>query len=69
MALCKSHSYDVAKQGYVNLHVVQHKHSKNPGDTPESVQARRAFLSAGHYAPLQQAVVQKRFVTYVLKIY
>lgn len=53
-----SHSYDVAKQGYVNLHVVQHKHSKN-WDTPESVQARRAFLSAGHYAPLQQAVVNK----------
>ena len=57
---CESnHSYDVAKQGYVNLHVVQHKHSKNPGDTPESVQARRAFLSSGHYAPLQQAVVKK----------
>lgn len=54
-----NHSYDVAKQGYVNLHVVQHKHSKNPGDTPESVQARRAFLTTGHYAPLQQAVVQK----------
>ncbi len=53
------HSYDLAKQGYVNLHVVQHKHSKNPGDTPVSVQARRAFLSAGHYAPLQQAVVEK----------
>src|SRR5690606_1716862 len=53
------HSYDVAKQSYVNLHVVQHKHSKNPGDTPESVQARRAFLSAGYYAPLQQAVVEK----------
>jgi 23S rRNA (guanine745-N1)-methyltransferase len=53
------HSYDVAKQGYVNLHVVQHKHSKNPGDTPESVQARRAFLSAGYYAPLQQPVVEK----------
>ena len=53
------HSYDVAKQGYVNLHVVQHKHSKNPGDTPESVQARRAFLTAGFYAPLQHAVVEK----------
>lgn len=53
------HSYDIAKQGYVNLHVVQHKHSKTPGDTPESVQARRAFLSAGFYAPLQQAVVEK----------
>lgn len=54
-----NHSYDVAKQGYVNLHVVQHKHSKQPGDTPQSVEARRAFLSAGFYAPLQQAVVQR----------
>ncbi len=62
-----NHSYDVAKQGYVNLHVVQHKHSKNPGDTPESVQARRAFLSAGHYAPLQQAVVVFDSKIYVLK--
>lgn len=53
-----NHSYDLAKQGYVNLHVVQHKHSKNPGDTPESVQARRAFLSAGFYQPLQQAVAE-----------
>lgn len=53
-----NHSYDMAKQGYVNLHVVQHKHSKNPGDTVESVQARRAFLTAGFYAPLQQAVVE-----------
>ncbi|MFW6696728.1 putative RNA methyltransferase [Acinetobacter pittii] len=53
----QGHSYDVAKQGYVNLHVVQHKHSKNPGDTPESVDARRVFLQSGYYQPLQQAVV------------
>ncbi|MDO7215057.1 methyltransferase domain-containing protein [Acinetobacter nosocomialis] len=53
----QGHSYDIAKQGYVNLHVVQHKHSKNPGDTPESVDARRAFLQSGYYEPLQQAVV------------
>ncbi|WP_337077884.1 putative RNA methyltransferase [Acinetobacter pittii] len=53
----QGHSYDVAKQGYVNLHVVQHKHSKNPGDTPESVDARRAFLQGDYYQPLQQAVV------------
>lgn len=52
------HSFDIAKQGYVNLHVVQHKHSKTPGDTVESVSARRSFLSAGHYAPLQQAIAQ-----------
>lgn len=53
----QGHSYDVAKQGYVNLHVVQHKHSKNPGDTPESLDARRAFLQGGYYQSLQQAVV------------
>ncbi|HEN9551204.1 methyltransferase domain-containing protein [Acinetobacter baumannii] len=53
----QGHSYDIAKQGYVNLHVVQHKHSKNPGDTPESVDARRAFLQGGYYQLLQQAVV------------
>ena len=50
------HSYDQAKQGYVNLHVVQHKHSKSPGDTPEAVAARRRFLQTGAYQPLQQAV-------------
>lgn len=55
----QQHSYDVAKQGYVNLHVVQHKHSKNPGDTLQSVEARREFLEAGYYQPLQQAVVNK----------
>ncbi|AOA59446.1 putative RNA methyltransferase [Acinetobacter larvae] len=53
----QNHSYDVAKQGYINLHVVQHKHSKQPGDTSEAVQARRAFLATGCYQPLQQAVL------------
>ena len=54
----KDHNYDVAKQGYVNLHVVQHKHSKTPGDTAESVLARREFLQTGAYQPLQQAIVE-----------
>ncbi len=51
------HSYDQAKQGYINLHVVQHKHSKTPGDTPEAVMARREFLATHSYQPLQQAIV------------
>jgi len=49
----QGHSYDVAKQGYVNLHVVQHKHSKTPGDTAESVLARREFYKqviTSHYS-------------------
>lgn len=51
------HSFDVAREGYVNLLPVQHKHSRNPGDDPQMVMARRQFLQAGHYAPLRDAVL------------
>jgi len=50
------HSFDIAKQGYVNLLPVQQKHSLHPGDTREQVLARRAFLDAGYYAPIAQAL-------------
>lgn len=50
------HSFDIARQGYVNLLTVQQKHSLDPGDTREQVLARRAFLEAGHYAPISQAL-------------
>ncbi|MBL6750088.1 MAG: methyltransferase domain-containing protein [Nevskia sp.] len=53
----QGHSFDVAREGYVNLLAVQHKHSREPGDNPGMVQARRAFLDAGHYAPLRQAAL------------
>ena len=46
------HSFDQAKQGYVNLLPVQFKHSKEPGDNKAMVQARRAFLDKGYYQPL-----------------
>ncbi|BET63074.1 23S rRNA (guanine(745)-N(1))-methyltransferase [Yersinia pseudotuberculosis] len=51
-----NHQFDCAKEGYVNLMPVQHKGSKQPGDSPEMMQARRAFLDAGYYQPLQQRV-------------
>ncbi|MCW6625015.1 23S rRNA (guanine(745)-N(1))-methyltransferase [Yersinia ruckeri] len=51
-----NHQFDCAKEGYVNLLPVQHKGSKQPGDSPEMMQARRAFLDAGYYQPLQQRV-------------
>jgi 23S rRNA (guanine745-N1)-methyltransferase len=43
------HSFDIARQGYVNL---------VPGraDTPEMVEARDAFLRAGHFRPLARAI-------------
>ena len=52
----KGHSFDVARQGYVNLLTVQQKHSLHPGDTAEMVLARRRFLQAGHYAPIRQTL-------------
>lgn len=50
------HHFDRAKEGYINLLPVQHKRSKQPGDSAEMMQARRDFLDAGFYQPLQQAV-------------
>ncbi len=47
-----NHSFDQAKQGYVNLLPVQFKHSKAPGDNKSMVIARRAFLDKGFYQPL-----------------
>ena len=52
------HSYDVAKQGYVNLLPVQQKRSLHPGDTNDQLHARRRFLSAGFYAPIAAAVCE-----------
>ncbi|MFC0445513.1 putative RNA methyltransferase [Pseudidiomarina halophila] len=46
------HSFDVAKQGYVNLLPVQNKRSKDPGDSKAMVQARADFLTGGFYQPL-----------------
>lgn len=48
----KAHSFDLAKEGYAYLLPMQKKHTADPGDGKAMVRARRAFLSAGHYAPL-----------------
>jgi len=53
------HQFDIAKEGYVNLLPVQHKRSRDPGDSAEMMQARRAFLDAGHYQPLRDAIAEK----------
>ena len=46
------HSFDIALQGYVNL---------VPGraDTPEMVEAREAFLRAGHFRPLTAVLAEE----------
>ena len=52
------HSFDIARQGYVNLLTVQQKHSLAPGDTREQVLSRRAFLEAGYYAPIARTLIE-----------
>ncbi|MFG2180158.1 putative RNA methyltransferase [Streptomyces abikoensis] len=54
LACSNGHSFDVAKQGYVNLLPGAVKYS---ADTREMVDARAEFLSAGHYAPIADALV------------
>ena len=54
----KGHSFDVARQGYVNLLTVNQKHSKNPGDTRQMVAARKEFLDGGYYEPIVQMLVK-----------
>ena len=51
-----NHSFDIARQGHVNLLPVQQKRSLNPGDTAEQVAGRRAFLDGGFYAPIAEAL-------------
>jgi len=48
----QGHSYDIARQGYVNLLPVQQKKSREPGDSKEMIAARKRHLDAGFYAPI-----------------
>ncbi len=50
------HSFDVAREGYVNLLPSNRKHSKDPGDDRDMVAARSAFLEKGYYLPLREAL-------------
>ncbi|MGH3516090.1 MAG: putative RNA methyltransferase [Haloechinothrix sp.] len=50
------HSFDIAKQGYVNL--LHAKIVSGTADTAEMVASRVEFLAAGHYAPLAAAITR-----------
>lgn len=52
------HSFDIARQGYVNLLPVQHKRSKQPGDSKTMVLARTHLLNTGIYQPVADRLTQ-----------
>ena len=50
------HSYDIARQGYVNLLPSSRRHSKDPGDNREMILSRRRFLEGGFYSALANEI-------------
>lgn len=52
------HSFDMAREGYINLLPVQRKRSASPGDDRQMLHSRRDFLEKGHYRPLADRLAQ-----------
>ena len=53
------HTFDTAKEGYVNLLLAHKKKSTDPGDSKAMLLSRRTFLERGFYGPLVQALAEK----------
>ena len=56
VSCCRGHSFDIARQGYVTLAGGQA--GPGTGDSAAMVMAREAFLAAGHYQPLADALAE-----------
>ena len=53
-----NHTFDVAREGYVNLLPANRKRSLDPGDNVEMVSARSRFLGAGNYQTLADTLMR-----------
>ena len=51
-----AHSFDISREGYVNLLPSHHRKSLAPGDNTEMVAARRHFLTSGKFEPLVETL-------------
>ncbi|MCB8920183.1 MAG: methyltransferase domain-containing protein [Ardenticatenaceae bacterium] len=58
LACPQGHSFDLAREGYVNLLPTNRRLPPTVGDSAEMLQARRRFLDGGHYAPLAARLPQ-----------
>ena len=61
-----NHSFDVSKEGYINLLPVNQKKSKSPGDNEMMISARRNFLELGFYDPLIEHI--KKLLKKILRL-
>jgi 23S rRNA (guanine745-N1)-methyltransferase len=53
-----SHAFDVAREGYVNLLLAQHRRSKDPGYSKQMIASRRAVFEASHYQRLADGIAE-----------
>lgn len=53
-----NHCYDISKRGYINLLLNSDKATNNPGDSKESLVARKAYLNKGYYDVILKQVIQ-----------
>lgn len=58
LSCVNNHSFDRARQGYLNLLLAHKKKSKNPGDSQEMVIARQSFLNSDFYRPISDSLNQ-----------
>jgi 23S rRNA (guanine745-N1)-methyltransferase len=54
-ACVNGHAFDRARSGYLNLLLSNRKQSKEPGDSPDMMRSRRAFLQGGFYDRMAEA--------------
>ena len=59
LACSSGHSFDFAREGYINLLPVNRKRSKDPGDSREMIEARGRVHQAGLYQPLAEAMMER----------
>ena len=52
-----NHCYDLAKTKYLNLLLNPDKATNNPGDSKESLVARKAYLTKGYYDVILNSVI------------
>jgi 23S rRNA (guanine745-N1)-methyltransferase len=54
-ACVNGHAFDRARSGYLNLLLSNRKQSAEPGDSPDMMRSRRAFLQGGFYDRMAEA--------------
>lgn len=56
------HSFDPAKEGYINLLLSHQRRSSHPGDDDQMIQARRRFFDSGAFDPLKKLLTDSEII-------